>query len=440
MTRMHLWTRHGRTLLALGLSTLSAACSRDELLAVNTPDQITPEAAASPTGAAALRVSALGNFANLYSGDNAGSGVGLNILGGLLTDEMTTHRGGTEHADSRAVNENTFPSTVWTLVGGAQTQLIRARKALAQYGAPGATNSTQMANLQALEAYVYTLTAEHYCNGVPIGNADDANPQTVNLTNAQLYSRAIASFDSALALAPATDAATRNLIALGKARTLLNQGTTQYAAAAALVANVPTSYTYMVQHSRTTIVNDVYDWMVATPNFGVVNREGGNGLDYLSSGDPRIKFGATRPGQDGSPAVMPTKFPAGDSPVELASGIEARMIQAEAALAAGDLPGYLGYLNAARATLTGLAPLTDPGTQTDRVNTLFRERAFWFWLTAHRVGDLRRLIRQYSRGAETVFPSGAYFKGGTYGTDVNLIPSNAERNNSGYTGCADRNA
>lgn len=440
MTRMHLRTRYGRTLVALGTSFLVAACSRDELLAVNTPDQITPEAAASATGAAALRVSALGNFANMYSGDNAGGGVGMNILSGLLTDEMTSHRGGTEHVDSRAVNENTFPSTVWTLVGSAQTQLIRARKALNEYGTPGATNSTQMAVLQALEAYVYTLTGEHYCNGVPIGNADDANPQTVNLTNQQLFTRAIASFDSALNLAPAGDAATRNLIAVGKARTLANQGTAQFAAAAALVANVPTTYQYMVQHSLTTIINDVYDWMVATPNFGVVNREGGTGLDYLSSGDPRIQFGATRPGQDGSPAIMPTKFPAGNTPVELASGVEARMIQAEAALAANDITGFLGFLNAARATKAGLAPLTDPGTQAARVDMLFRERAFWFWLQAHRIGDMRRLIRQYGRGAETVFPTGAYFKGGTYGTDVNLVPSNAERNNPGYTGCADRNA
>lgn len=440
MNRMHLRTRAGRTLTALGVSVLLAACSREELLSVNTPDQITPEAASSPTGAAALRVSALGNFANLYSGDNAGNGVGLNIAGGLLTDEMTSHRGGTEHMDSRAVNENTFPSTVWSLVGTSQTQLIRARKALDQYVAASATRSTQMAQLQALEAYVYTLTAEHYCNGVPIGDANDADPKTVNLTNAQLYTRALAAFDSALNLAPATDAAVRNLIAVGKARTLMNQGTSQYAAAAALVANVPTAYTYLVQHSKTTIINDVYDWMVATPNFGVVNREGGTGLDYLTANDVRIKFGATRPGQDGSPAIMPTKFPLGDTPVELASGIEARMIQAEAALAASDVTGYLGFLNGARATTTGLAPLTDPGTQAERVNLLFRERAFWTWLTAHRIGDMRRLIRQYSRGAETVFPTGAYFKGGLYGTDVNLIPSNAERNNSGFKGCADRSA
>ena len=71
--------------------------------------------------------------------------------------------------------------------------------------------------------------------------------------------------------------------------------------------------------------------MVATRNFGVVDREGGNGLDYLSSGDPRISFNPTAaPGQDGSPTISPTIYPEADSPVPLATGIMARMIEAEA--------------------------------------------------------------------------------------------------------------
>lgn len=428
-----------RTIVPVALlAVVVASCSRDELLAVQTPDQITPEAAGSAAGAAALRVSALGNFANMYSGDNAGGGVGMNIGAGLLTDEMTTHRGGTEHIDTRAVNENTFPSTIWTLVGSAQTQLIRARKALDQFSPTGNTKQSQMGQMQALEAFTYVLTGEMYCNGVPIGNADDDNPATVSLTNAELFTRGIASFDSSLNLFPASDPM-RNMAIIGKARALVNLK--QYAAAAALTTAIPTTYKYEVQHSRTTIINDVFDWMVATRNFGVVDREGGNGLDYLSSGDPRIKFNPTAaPGQDGSLTISPTIYPTADTPVPLATGIMARMIEAEAALEANDITEFLSKLNTARATVTGLAPLTDPGSTDARVNMLFRERAFWFWLTGTRLGDMRRLIRQYGRGAETVFPTGAYFKGGVYGPDVNLIPSSAERNNPDFSGCADRSA
>jgi hypothetical protein len=51
------------------------------------------------------------------------------------------------------------------------------------------------------------------------------------------------------------------------------------------------------------------------------------------------------------------------------------------------------------------------------------------YLTSHRLGDLRRLVRQYGRGAETVFPTGAYHKPGTYGADVNSPIPQAEDNN-----------
>jgi hypothetical protein len=83
-----------------------------------------------------------------------------------------------------------------------------------------------------------------------------------------------------------------------------------------------------------------------------------------------------------------------------------------------------------------LTPLTDPGSTVARENLLFRERAFWFWGTAHRLGDLRRLVKNYQRGAETVYPTGPYFKGGAYGTDLVLIPAQAEKNNPDFAGCS----
>jgi hypothetical protein len=125
--------------------------------------------------------------------------------------------------------------------------------------------------------------------------------------------------------------------------------------------------------------------------------------------------------------------------VVLASGIEARLIQAEAQLRAGTVGTAFATLNGLRA-LVGLGQLADPGTDAARVNLLFRERAFWMWGTAHRLGDLRRLVRQYGRAQNTVFPSGAYHKGGSYGSDVNFPVSSDERNNPKFTGCIDRSA
>ena len=86
--------------------------------------------------------------------------------------------------------------------------------------------------------------------------------------------------------------------------------------------------------------------------------------------------------------------------------------------------------------------LTDPGSADARVNLLFRERGFWMFSTGHRVGDLRRLVRQYNRAANTVFPTGAWHKGGNYGSDVTVPLPQAEQNNptvgTGNDACLDR--
>jgi len=356
---------------------------------------------------------------------------------------MLSARGGTEHMDSRAVNEAVFPaSSVWGLFGQANTQIIRAIKAVSQYAPDSPTKVTQIAELYMLQGFTYILAGEAYCNGVPVNTSvDDAKPQTTIVTNAQLFDMAIANFDTALATAAATDTKIINAALVGKARALVDNN--DYAAAAALLAPVTNDFVYNALFSNTTIVNDVYDWMFATPNFGPSDKEGINGLDYVSSGDPRIKVDATktRPGQDGTPIWVQQMFTVGNAPVPLATGIEARLIEAEAALKAGDATTWLAKLNEARATGLGgtLAPLADPGTDAARVDLLFRERAFWMYFTSHRIGDLRRLVRQYGRNSETVWPTGAYFKGGAYGPDQNLPPAQAEKNNPGYTGCTDRN-
>src|SRR2546428_128201 len=94
------------------------------------------------------------------------------------------------------------------------------------------------------------------------------------------------------------------------------------------------------------------------------------------------------------------------------------------------------------AAIPALSPLTaaDAAAAGGAVKLLFNERARWLWLTAHRLGDLRRLIRQYRRPANTVFPTGAYFKSNpsVYGVDVNIPVPITEQNNPNFTACLDR--
>jgi hypothetical protein len=89
-----------------------------------------------------------------------------------------------------------------------------------------------------------------------------------------------------------------------------------------------------------------------------------------------------------------------------------------------------------------LAALAAPATKADAINLYFREKAFWTFSRGQRLGDLRRLIRVYGRAADgsDTFPGGTFFKGGTYGTDVNFPVSVDEQNNTSFKACLDRKA
>ena len=50
------------------------------------------------------------------------------------------------------------------------------------------------------------------------------------------------------------------------------------------------------------------------------------------------------------------------------------------------------------------------------------------------------MIRQYGFTQDQVFPTGTFFKGGSYGTDVNFPITTDEYNNPNYKGCTDRRA
>ncbi len=151
------------------------------------------------------------------------------------------------------------------------------------------------------------------------------------------------------------------------------------------------------------------------------DREGGVGLPYVTDSDPRIpkKFMKMRESPTGSPRrdslYDQQKYiePAGH--VVLASGVEARLIEAEAALNANDSVTWLNTLNNLRtnAITPALPLLNDPGAAT-RLDTLFKERAYWMYLTGHRLGDMRRLVRQYHRPVQSVFPQGGHLTGGVY--------------------------
>ena len=126
------------------------------------------------------------------------------------------------------------------------------------------------------------------------------------------------------------------------------------------------------------------------------------------------------------------------------------MYEAEARLAANDIAGMMTILNSLRTgtprpsiaalSITALPVLATPATKDAAITLLFREKAFWTFGRGQRLPDLRRLVRQYARTDDQVFPTGTYFKGGTYGTDENFPVPSSEQVNPLFTACIDRKA
>jgi hypothetical protein len=185
-----------------------------------------------------------------------------------------------------------------------------------------------------------------------------------------------------------------------------------------------------------------------------------NALPFASANDPRLPVlsgKVTNPvvaTEDVStPAFLSQLWKGQFDPLVLASGVDARMIEAEAAFnanggTAGDITNMMTILNAIRAAPPALAAfqpaamaaLPTPPDKPTALQVLFREKAFWTFGRGQRLPDLRRLIRQYGLTEDKVFPKGVFFKGGNYGTDVNMPIPNSESVNPLFTGCIDRKA
>ena len=430
MTRLFPTTFRVATVLAAVV--VLVGCSKDDILRPDTPDVIDPNDLNSPQAAPAVYAGAV---SELQFATTSGSGIVL--FSGLFTDELmhASTPPAVREWDLRSV---TTANSVAAGAGGPILLLNRARTALELAAAKVApffpANDKRVGELWALAGLSYIYIGETYCSGVPISDRSPELDYKAPVATNALFDLAVARLGSA-AQSTGGDARITNLTAVLRGRALLNQG--KFAEAATAVTNVPTAFSYEVFHSTTTPrqVNQVF-LQIASDIYSVSNNEGTNGLNFASAADPRIPTRSTGPSRnDGvTPMVLYTKFTGQADPVPLVTGVEARLIEAEAALQASNPTGWLAKLNEARASLTGLTPLTDPGTAAARVDLTFRERAFWLYLTGHRLGDLRRLVRQYNRGIETVYPTAAYHKQGLVrGTQATLIVPINEENNANYT-------
>ncbi len=488
-----------------------AGCQGNKLTDVTTPDVVQPSSTQSVTALPAVFNSAIAEFTVAYAGSNGGGAGGSSnygaiegeiLYGGLLGDEILLSdtfptRREIDYRNIQLTNSNN---------DGVYRQLqiarVAAERSTAAYTAlkasipPSSLTSSLASQAEAysLAGYTYLMFAEQYCGNVPFStlNTDGSVTYDAGHTTTQILAIASAKFDSAIAIATPLGAAAAsqlNLANIGKARTLVDQG--NYVQAATFTAAVPTTYAYTLFTSLNTTRqnNGVWSFNRSQRRFSVATGEGGNGLAYRASSttagnataDPRVlvvrgNSGTQISGFDQSPLYVAVKYSEQTSPAILATGVEARLIEAEAAMNGGDYATALTKLNTLRSNTalyacpagvtlnnfscpatqsTALAPLTDPGTAQGRVLQLFQERAFWMYLTAHRLGDMRRLSRTGGGGANAaaglsaygdvtggvskVFPVGVYAPQTTvnYGSNTSLpVPYSEQTANTKYNPAA----
>jgi starch-binding outer membrane protein, SusD/RagB family len=449
--------RFGRDVMlvaAVSCAVLNAGCSMDGITGKND----LPSELVDPASAKTER-GAYGNYiiALTLLRDAVGEGIDAYVnITGLLADEgIAPEYGVGANPDTRIIPEQHIASIgfsythTYSALQRVRGQANQAQLLLRDYY-PSDKSGPLMAHMLAAKGYAELMLAELYCSGIPLSTLDYEGDYTLKpgSTTEDVLNHAIAQFDSAIALA-GDSTRILNLAQTGKGRALLQLG--NVAEARQAVTDVPDTFQYDLKFSVSAKACGLWNCAGLRLVHTVPDREGDNGLPYITEWDDRLPVIASVDGFVQIPDIPKIHT------IRLASGVEAQLIRVEAELNADDA-NWLSRLNALRTTCTdpltcaspapagiggvaGLSPLADPGTPSARIDLLFRERAYWTFLTGHRQGDMRRLVRRYGRTEAMVYPTGPYNDDARYGSDVNVpVPLDERILNPHYTGCIDRGA
>ncbi|MDQ3995847.1 MAG: hypothetical protein M3303_02380, partial [Gemmatimonadota bacterium] len=277
----------------------------DKLLEASDPDVVNPADLQNPEGAEALRVGALSRWRDATGGDNVNGDENTWLLGGLLADEWGTASTFVQNdeLDTRRVRTDNASTTQ----GFRDLQRVRTavNQALPLMRQWRPSETVKVAELFLARGQAEAQLASDYCSGIPLSNGADVVIEWGDpLTTDSVFKVAVASYDSGLVIVPntvtAADAIRINrALRIGKARAFV--ALRRYTEAAALVAGIPTAYTY--EHTFAPATGDNAIWGQATSNrrYNVGNNLEGNArnipvannLNFFSAGDPRVPAGYT---------------------------------------------------------------------------------------------------------------------------------------------------
>jgi hypothetical protein len=238
--------------------------------------------------------------------------------------------------------------------------------------------------------YANRLLGENMCDATI--NAGPKLPSNAFLT------RADSELTEAMAIATAAGD-TKTATAARAARASVRADLGNWAAAVTDASTIADAYVFQMPYYTTDAdqYNRIY-WATAnTPYRAHTVWNTFYDQYYTDTKDPRVSWGQDAKNPQGDGAVFTlgkvawhfeTKFAKKEAPINLSSGWEMRLIEAEALLLAGDFVNALPLINKHRLVL-GLTPWTAT-TLDEGWTALKRERGIELWLEGRRVGDLRR--------------------------------------------------
>ncbi len=267
------------------------------------------------------------------------------------------------------------------------------------------------ANDDVARAYIFSgishrALGENYCQVVYSEPDDYGNLQPHEVA----FDSAVAAFNTALSFGTGEHDVAAHA---GLASTYASLGQWQQAAAEA--AQVPDDFVFWIFYDINDNANILFDETHDRQEASAVNTWAG----MQDPQDPRALF--TKCDEGGCPSEVGADgvtimwrqeiyLSEGDDLPGL-SGMEARLIQAEAALRANDLAGFTTYINRVRAYY-GLDPIAEPATAgaleypnayDDAWSILDGERHLTLWLQGRRLWDLHRWDHPFLNGGTVVW-------------------------------------
>jgi hypothetical protein len=275
--------------------------------------------------------------------------------------------------------------------------LIRLRTAL---GEAAFAKHPTVAQALVWRGFTYRVLGEAMC--VSIIDRGPATPARDNLVRAE------SAFTAAIAVATAANnTALVNTAYAGRAQTRVSLG--DWTGALADAGRVPTALKFQMPYfanvdeygyNRTMWASSSASFYKATSVWGTWYAK-----YYDNTSDPRVPYvRTTLTGNGGFPPVglVPwwpqSKYVTQTAGINLATGREARLIEAEAALRNGDILTAMAKIDANRSS-AGAPAATTPTNLTDAWTLLKRERGIELWLEGRRLSDMRRWAATQTPGA-----------------------------------------